>query len=102
MLIWQAKSGSRIEHRFSRQQARSGRSGTCCANTGKEKECPKSGLRLPRGWTGRSSSLVERGIQSPNIVILLKIAEVLNVPAAEMIAKTETAIRNPSVRPSPR
>jgi transcriptional regulator with XRE-family HTH domain len=34
-------------------------------------------------------SLVERGIQSPNIVVLFKIAEVLRVPAAELIAKTE-------------
>jgi transcriptional regulator with XRE-family HTH domain len=40
-------------------------------------------------------SMVERGIQSPNIVILLKIAGALGVPAAEMIAKMETAIRNP-------
>jgi transcriptional regulator with XRE-family HTH domain len=38
-------------------------------------------------------SMVERGIQSPNIVVLLKLAEVLHVPAAEMIAKTEGAIR---------
>jgi transcriptional regulator with XRE-family HTH domain len=47
-------------------------------------------------------SLVERGIQSPNIVILLKIAAVLGVPAAEMIAKMENTIRNPPSRPSPR
>jgi transcriptional regulator with XRE-family HTH domain len=38
-------------------------------------------------------SLVERGIQSPNIVVLLKIATVLKVPASELIAKTEAAIR---------
>lgn len=38
-------------------------------------------------------SLVERGIQSPNIVILLKIAEVLKVPAADLIAKMEMAMR---------
>jgi transcriptional regulator with XRE-family HTH domain len=48
-------------------------------------------------------SMVERGIQGPNIVILLKLAEVLEVPAAEMIAKMETAIRNPPPsRPPPR
>jgi transcriptional regulator with XRE-family HTH domain len=40
-------------------------------------------------------SLVERGIQSPNIVILLKMAEVLGIPAADMIAKAEAAMRNP-------
>jgi len=40
-------------------------------------------------------SLVERGIQSPNIVVLLKLAEVLDVPAAELIAKMESAIRKP-------
>ena len=38
-------------------------------------------------------SLVERGIQSPNIVVLLKIAEVLKVPAADLIAKAEAAMR---------
>jgi transcriptional regulator with XRE-family HTH domain len=39
-------------------------------------------------------SLVERGIQSPNIVVLLKIAEVLNVPAADLIARTESMMRS--------
>jgi transcriptional regulator with XRE-family HTH domain len=36
-------------------------------------------------------SMVERGIQSPNIVVLLKLAEVLDVSAAEWIAKVEAA-----------
>lgn len=40
-------------------------------------------------------SLVERGIQSPNIVILLKMAHVLGVPAADLIAKMEVFIQNP-------
>ena len=40
-------------------------------------------------------SMVERGIQSPNIVVLIKIAEVLEVPAAELIARMESAIRKP-------
>jgi transcriptional regulator with XRE-family HTH domain len=34
-------------------------------------------------------SLVERGIQSPNIVVLLRIAEVLKVPATNLIAHME-------------
>jgi len=34
-------------------------------------------------------SLVERGLQSPNVVVLLKVAGVLKVPAAELIARTE-------------
>jgi transcriptional regulator with XRE-family HTH domain len=38
-------------------------------------------------------SLVERGIQSPNIVVLLKIAEVLNIPASDLIARAEAAMR---------
>jgi XRE family transcriptional regulator, regulator of sulfur utilization len=38
-------------------------------------------------------SLVERGIQSPNIVVLLKLADVLKIPASELIAKMEAAIR---------
>ena len=38
-------------------------------------------------------SLVERGIQSPNIVVLLKVAAVLGISAAELIAKTEAAIK---------
>jgi transcriptional regulator with XRE-family HTH domain len=37
-------------------------------------------------------SLVERGIQSPNIVVLLKVAEVLGVSAADLIAKTEASM----------
>jgi transcriptional regulator with XRE-family HTH domain len=40
-------------------------------------------------------SLVERGIQTPNIVVLLRIADVLKLPAAELIAKTEAAMRTP-------
>jgi transcriptional regulator with XRE-family HTH domain len=40
-------------------------------------------------------SMVERGIQSPNVAVLFKIAEVLGVSAAEIIAKMETTIRNP-------
>jgi transcriptional regulator with XRE-family HTH domain len=39
-------------------------------------------------------SLLERGIQSPNIVVLLRIAEVLDTPAAELIASTESAMRS--------
>ena len=38
-------------------------------------------------------SLVERGIESPNIVVLLRIADVLGVTASEMIAQTECAMR---------
>jgi transcriptional regulator with XRE-family HTH domain len=38
-------------------------------------------------------SLVERGIQSPNIVILLKIAKVLGVSASELVEKTESAMQ---------
>jgi transcriptional regulator with XRE-family HTH domain len=43
-------------------------------------------------------SLVERGIQSPNLVVLLKIAEVLDVPAAELISKTEAAMRKAALK----
>jgi transcriptional regulator with XRE-family HTH domain len=38
-------------------------------------------------------SLVERGIQSPNIVVLLKVAEVLGISAADLIARTEGAMQ---------
>ena len=44
-------------------------------------------------------SLVERGIQSPNIVALLKIAEVLGVPAAVLIAETESKMRSALAKP---
>ena len=37
-------------------------------------------------------SLVERSIQSPNIVVLLKIAEVLGISAADLISKTESSM----------
>jgi putative transcriptional regulator len=43
---------------------------------------------LDRSFT----SLVERGIQSPNIVVLLKIAHVLGVPAADIVALTESMV----------
>ena len=39
-------------------------------------------------------SLVERGIQSPNVVVLLKIAQVLGIPAAALVAETESKMRN--------
>ena len=39
-------------------------------------------------------SLVERGIQSPNVVVLLKIAEVLEIPAASLMAETEAKMRS--------
>jgi transcriptional regulator with XRE-family HTH domain len=39
-------------------------------------------------------SLVERGIQSPNIVVLLRIAEILGVAASELIAQTECLVRS--------
>jgi len=38
-------------------------------------------------------SLVERGIQSPNVVVLFKIAEVLGVPASELVAKGEALLK---------
>jgi len=40
-------------------------------------------------------SLVERGIQSPNLVVLLKIAEVLSVSAADLVARVESILRTP-------
>jgi hypothetical protein len=39
-------------------------------------------------WTRFFISLVERGIQSPNIAVLLKIAEVLSVPVANLIIRS--------------
>jgi transcriptional regulator with XRE-family HTH domain len=38
-------------------------------------------------------SLVERGIQSPNIVVLLRIADVLGVAGSDLIAQTERAMQ---------
>lgn len=45
-------------------------------------------------------SLVERGIQTPNVVVLLKLAEVLKVSAADLIAKTELTMRRMRNPPS--
>ena len=36
--------------------------------------------------------MVERGIQSPNLVALFKIATILQVPASDLIARTESAL----------
>jgi transcriptional regulator with XRE-family HTH domain len=46
-------------------------------------------------------SLVERGIQSPNLVVLLKVAEVLGVSAADLIGRVESSVRT-HPRPSSR
>jgi transcriptional regulator with XRE-family HTH domain len=48
----------------------------------------REGAELDRSFI----SLVERGIQSPNLVVLFKIAGVLGVSAAEMLAKTEALL----------
>jgi len=39
---------------------------------------------------------VERGIQSPNVVILLEISDVLGVRAAELMAKVEVSLQTRS------
>ena len=57
-------------------------------------ERSKSNSAQRQNWTGPSFiSLLERGIQSPNIVVLVKIAGVLNVPAADLIARMESRMR---------
>jgi len=61
------------------------------------RECRKSAglsqeqLAVKAGLDRSFLSMVERGIQSPNIVVLFRIAEVLGVSAAELIARTEAA-----------
>ena len=60
------------------------------------KEISQEKLAAAAGLDRSFISLVERGIQSPNVVVLLKIAEVLGVNAADMIAQTEQGIKNPS------
>jgi transcriptional regulator with XRE-family HTH domain len=50
-------------------------------------------LAVKAGLDRSFLSMVERGIQSPNIVVLFRIAEVLGVPAAELIARTESSLR---------
>jgi len=57
------------------------------------KEMSQEALAEAAGLDRSFISLVERGIQSPNIVILIKIADVLEVPASELIARMESAIR---------
>jgi transcriptional regulator with XRE-family HTH domain len=54
-----------------------------------QKGMSQEGLAEAAGLDRSFVSLVERGIQSPNIVVLLKIAEVLKVPAATLVARTE-------------
>ena len=44
-------------------------------------------------------SLIERGIQTPNIVVLLKISEVLNVSASSLISEVERILRAPQGPP---
>lgn len=54
----------------------------------------QEGLAAAAGLDRSFVSLVERGIQSPNVVILLKLAEVLHVSAAEMVAKVEAILHS--------
>jgi transcriptional regulator with XRE-family HTH domain len=58
------------------------------------KEMSQEHLAEAAGLDRSFISLVERGIQSPNIVVMLKIATVLEVPAAELIARMESMIRD--------
>ena len=58
-----------------------------------QKEMSQEQLAEAAGLDRSFVSLVERGIQSPNIVVLLKIAEVLKVPATDLVARTEEIIR---------
>ena len=60
----------------------------------KGKEMSQEHLAEAAGLDRSFISLVERGIQSPNIVVLIKIAEVLEVPAATLIARMESITRN--------
>ena len=53
-------------------------------------------LAVAAGLDRSFVSLVERGIQSPNVIVLLRIAEVLNISAAEMISRTELMSRERS------
>jgi len=61
----------------------------CRRNAGISQERLAEAAGLDRSFI----SLVERGIQSPNIVVLLRIADVLGVAGSELIAQTECAMR---------
>jgi transcriptional regulator with XRE-family HTH domain len=52
----------------------------------------QEGLAEAAGLDRSFISLVERGLQTPNIVILLKVAQVLQVSAADLMARTEAMI----------
>lgn len=56
------------------------------------KEMSQEQLAEAAGLDRSFISLVERGIQSPNVVILLKIAEVLKVKASDLVARTEATM----------
>lgn len=58
-----------------------------------KKKLSQEGLAEAAGLDRSFVSLVERGIQSPNVMVLLKIADVLEVPAADLIAKTEAILQ---------
>jgi len=94
MYSWQAQRRSRIGCRFSRPW---GQNGLLHSSTRMPQGC-----RAVAGANGREAgldrsflSMVERGIQSPNIVVLFRIAEVLGVPASELIARTEAGAQVP-------
>jgi transcriptional regulator with XRE-family HTH domain len=38
-------------------------------------------------------SLIERGIQTPNLVVLFKLGEILELPASELVIQTEQLLK---------
>jgi transcriptional regulator with XRE-family HTH domain len=53
----------------------------------------QEGLAEAAGLDRSFVSLIERGIQTPNVVVLLKISEVLGVSASTLIGEVEETLR---------
>jgi transcriptional regulator with XRE-family HTH domain len=61
----------------------------------KEKEISQEQLGLQSGLDRTFISLLERGVRSPTLVTLVKLAEVLEVPPSELVRRMERMLPRP-------
>lgn len=59
----------------------------------KEKGISQEALALESGFDRTYVSLIERGVKSPTIRAVMRMASVLNVPASEIVAAMEQKLK---------
>ncbi|MBI1896159.1 MAG: helix-turn-helix transcriptional regulator [Acidobacteria bacterium] len=56
-------------------------------------------LALDAGFERAYISLIERGLKSPTVRAVIRLAEVLNIPPSEMMRRMEVLLAGPKKRP---